>query len=284
MAASNSLPTSRKQQLKQRVLLDEIQKNVPRQVSAAIAREAINSQIVRKSKSYYSTVRFQFTPTTNPQNPNEVTYSLKGGTKLRAFSYGLGDTMESAGFSKDFGVSTEADTNLISKGDTNGAVVKIVGVSLYLAETSDARLTKLVWANTYVDTTLDGVKEYMLIGRMGRIPAAGGLYGSGDSAIVTPSLTANSAQVGAFTNGIPQSTNFLRLGEPIWWHSAGKTDSKFQVRFMVARDMSWTTTARPASPGVEAFSPPTKPGDDGTYVDVVTYLQTWEYKKRSKQE
>ncbi len=284
MAASTTLPMSRKSALKQRVLLDEIQKNVPSQVSSAIAREAINSQIVRKSKSYYSAVRFQFQPSTNAQNPNEVTYTMKSGTKLRAFSYGLGDTMETAGFGKDFGIATEADTNLIGRGDTNGAVVKIVGVSLYLAETSDARLTKLVWANTFVDTTLDGVKEHMLIGRMGRIPAAGGLYGSGDSLVVTPSLAANSAQVGAMTNGIPQSTNFLKLGEPIWWHSAGRTDSRFQVRFQVARDMKWTATARPASPGIEEFKPPTTPGDEGTYVDVITYLQTWEYKKRSKQE
>src|SRR5262249_53106178 len=160
---------------------------------------------------------------------------------------------------------TEADTNLISKGDTNGAVVKIIGVSLYLAETSDARLVKHVWANTYVDTTLDGVKEYMLIGRMGRIPAAGGLYGSGESLITTPALTSNTAQVGALTNGIPQASNFLKLGEPIWWHSVGKTDSKFQVRFQVARDVKLTATARPGTQNIEEFKPPTDIGAEGTY-------------------
>ena len=97
--------------------------------------------------------------------------------------------MTPAGFNDQlagYQTATEAETNLISKNDTNGAVIKITGISLYLSETSDAALAKQIWANTYVDTTLDGVNQYLLIGRMGRIPSAGGLYGNGDSLVTQP--------------------------------------------------------------------------------------------------
>jgi hypothetical protein len=279
-------PTSRKDQLKQRILLDEIQKSMPPQISRAIAKSALDSQIVKKHKSIYSAVRFQFTP--SAPAAGVTTYTLNTtSTKIRAFSYGIGDDMSTAGFNTSvagFAEATEAETNLISKNDTNGAVIKVTGLSLYLSETSDAALAKLIWANTYVDTTLDGVNQYLLIGRMGRIPSAGGLYGNGDSLVTQPSLRGQIAQVGVVSNGMPQANNFLRLGEPIWWHPASKTDSKFQVRFQVVRNLSVTSTARAAAAGVTAYTPPVNVGDPGTFVDVLVYLQCTEYMKRSKQQ
>jgi len=279
-------PTSRKDQLKDRILMDEIQKSMPPQISRAIAKEALDSQIVKKHKSMYSAVRFQFTPSTPAAGV--TTYTLTtSSTKIRAFSYGIGDDMSTAGFNSSlsgYGEATEAETNLIGKNDTNGAVVKITGVSLYLSETSDAALAKLVWANTYVDTTLDGVSQYLLIGRMGRIPSAGGLYGNGDSLVTAPPLRSQIAQVGVVSNGMPQSGNFLRLGEPIWWHPSGKTDSKFQVRFQVVRNLSIASASRAAAAGVTAYTPPVSLGDPGTFVDVIVYLQCTEYAKRSKQQ
>jgi hypothetical protein len=279
-------PTSRKDQLKDRVLMDEIQKSMPPQISRAIAKEALDSQIVKKHKSIYSAVRFQFTP--SAPAAGVTTYTLNtSNTKIRAFSYGIGDDMGTAGFNSavaGFAAATEAETNLISKNDTNGAVIKITGLSLYLSETSDAALAKLVWANTYVDTTLDGVSQYLLIGRMGRIPSAGGLYGNGDSLVTQPGLLSEVAQVGVVSNGMPQANNFLRLGEPIWWHPASKTDSKFQVRFQVVRNLTVASTARAAAAGITAYTPPVNLGDPGTFVDVIVYLQCTEYMKRSKQQ
>ncbi len=155
-----------------------------------IARKAVRSQIVRKQKSYYSTIRFPFNvtpvPTGGPPTQWDFTLAKK---KVIAFSYGVQDDAGAAGFPKDF-IATEAETNLIAKGDTGGATVEISGISLYLGETSDARLTKLIWANTFVDITLDGSNRYTLLGRMGRIPSSGGLYGTGDSLITTPPLGA----------------------------------------------------------------------------------------------
>lgn len=282
-------PTSRKSALRQRILLDEIQKSMPPEISRAISKQALDSQIVKKHKSIYSTVRFQFTPATGGSlGAGESSFTFQASSsKIRAFSYGIGDDMSSAGFNDQlagYGTATEAETNLISKNDTNGAVIKITGISLYLSETSDAALAKLIWANTYVDTTLDGVNQYLLIGRMGRIPAAGGLYGAGDSLVTQPGLTENVARSGVVSNGMPQAGNYLRLGEPIWWHPASKTDSKFQVRFQVVRNVSFTSTARTAGAGVTAYTPPVNSGDPGTFVDVTVYLQCVEYMKRSKQQ
>ena len=63
-AGGGTAPTSRKEALRQRILLDEIQKSMPPGISRAISKQALDSQIVKKHKSIYSTVRFQFTPAT----------------------------------------------------------------------------------------------------------------------------------------------------------------------------------------------------------------------------
>jgi hypothetical protein len=246
-----------------------------------IARKALHSQIVRKQKSYYSTIRFPFSVTAVAGSTTQWDYALSK-KKVIAFSYGVQDDATPAGFAKDF-IPTEAETNLIAKGDTGGATVEISGISLYLGETSDARLAKLIWANTFVDITLDGSNRYTLLGRMGRIPSSGGLYGVGDSFIVTPPLGQASAQVGSFTNGLPQANNFMRLSEKIRWNPSSKIDSKFQLRFEVVRDIGFRVTSRAAAPGVAGFTPPTTPGDEGTYVDVVVYLQTQEIMPRTLQ-
>ncbi len=282
-AKAAGLPPPRRALLVQRTMLDAIQKNVSPGVVSTISRNALARQSIRKHKSYYSAVRFQFTPTPNQANPNQIDYRLTMNQPLRAFSYGLGDSMETAGFIKDFGQATEAETNLIAKGDTNGATVNITGISLYLGETSDARLTQLIWANTWVDCTLNVVDRYVLIGRMGRIPAAGGLYGSGASMVQTPTASARNSMVSSLTNGMPQMNNYLRLGEKIRWNPLSREDSKFQVRFQVARPIAAQAIARPGATGIEPFDPPTKSGQEGTYVDVLVYLQCEEIAPRSKQ-
>jgi hypothetical protein len=246
-----------------------------------IARKALRSQVVRKQKSYYSTIRFPFTVTPVAGQPGQFDFSLSK-KKVVAFSYGVQDDATAAGFAKDF-IATEAETNLIAKGDTGGATVEISGISLYLGETSDARLAKLIWANTFVDITLDGSNRYTLLGRMGRIPSSGGLYGVGDSFVQTPPLGQATAQVGALTNGLPQANNFMRLSEKIRWNPSSKIDSKFQLRFEVVRDINFRVISRAAAPGVAGFTPPTNTGDEGTFVDVVIYLQTQELLPRTLQ-
>jgi hypothetical protein len=250
-----------------------------------IAAKALGSQVVTKQKNYYSAVRFGFdvTPTPVPagQTPTEWTYSVTR-KKVAAFSYGISDDMTAAGFPQGYS-ATEAETNLISKGDTGGAVVEIYGISLHLDETSDAKLAKYIWSRTFVDITLDGSTRYVLLGRMGRISSPGGLYGAGESFVALPPLGASTATVGALTNGMPHAHNFYRLSEKIRWNPSSKIDSKFQLRFEVAHDVSVKAQLRADAPGVAGFHPPTTPGQEGTYVDVVAYLHTREISPRSKQ-
>jgi hypothetical protein len=90
--------------------------------------------------------------------------------------------------------------------------------------------------------------------------------------------------VTSMTNGMPQMSNYLRLGEKIRWNPLSKVDSKFQVRFQVARAVTTSAIGRPAGTGVEEFKPPQNLGDEGTYVDVIVYLQCEEIAPRSKQQ
>ncbi len=85
------------------------------------------------------------------------------------------------------------------------------------------------------------------------------------------------------TNGMPQANNFMRLSEKIRWNPSSKIDSKFQLRFEVVRDINFRVTSRPPAPGVAGFTPPTLAGLEGTFVDVVVYLQTQEVMPRTLQ-
>jgi hypothetical protein len=253
------------------------------EVRKFIANKAVRSQVVKKQKSYYSTVRFPFDvqPSGGAPQGSQYQYSLKK-KQVIAFSYGISEDMTSAGFPTSY-PATEAETNLISRGDTGGAVVEIYGISLHLDETSDAALAKMIWSNVFADITLDGTTRYALLGRLGRITSSGGLYGAGQSYISTPPLHETSAQIGVMTNGMPHAHNFYKLHEKIRWNPSSMIDSKFQLRFETKRDIVTTAVARAESVNAAAFTPPDAAGKPGTYVDVVVYLHTHEIMPRTLQ-
>ena len=280
---ADNISQSQSEQIRKNMQLQHIRTQVPAASRKAIAGAALSSQIVNKQKSYYSTVRFQFAVA----GAGPYTYTLAKGTRVIAFSYGINDAPATAGFDASFGNATEADTNLLTKGDTGGATVKIYGLALYLGELSDAHLAKQVWANTFVDVTLNGSDRYALLGRMGRIPGAGGLVGLGESRISTPDVRNTWSRAHSMmTNGNPDAANYLRLAEPLNWLPVGGADSRFQIRFETARAITETVAARAAidADGIAAFAPPTVLGAIGTYVDVVTYLHAMEFMPRSKQQ
>lgn len=271
------------EKMRQAGILQGAMRRVPKLARQGLAKAAIGSQIVRKQKLYYSTVRFQFTVT----GAGPYTYTLAAGTRVNAFSYGKGDSLVGAGFPAAFGNATEAETNLQGKGDTAGATVTIYGLSLAIDEDGvDAALVRAVWKNTFVDVTLNGSDRYVLIGKPGRIPASGGLFGGGPTLIETPPATQSQKDsVGTLVNGFPDQSNFLRLAEPLKWFPTGQIDSRFQVRFETARAIVKTATARAAvdADTIVAFAPPTTTGDPYTFVDVTTYLHTVEMAPRSIQ-
>ena len=276
----SNLPPNLANQLQQRLQLQQLSKNVPNSLKRQIGQAAINSQIVRKQKSYYSLVRFPFTVS----GSGPYTYTLAANTVSKAFTYGTSETATIAGFDSSF-TATDAETNMTARFDTGGATVMIYGIALHPTEVSDAHLVKLLWANSFVDITLDGVQRYSLLGRPGRIPGGGGLFGAGASYVIPPS-TRDQIQfnVGSLSNGVPHIDNYLALTEPLNWMPMGMGDSKFQVRFTVARTLTHTATARAADATVAmaAWAPPTSTGAVGTYVDVMTYLKTIELLPRSQ--
>lgn len=282
---ASSIQASPMSQLKRQEMMKQVHQQVPPAMRRFIAREALRSQVASAKKQYYSTIRFPFSVTDLSQGlgqPANTTLEYKlAKNKLIAFSYGISDVATAAGFPDNF-QPTDLETNLIIKGDTGGAIVEIHGLSLYLTETSDAHLARLIWASTFVDISLDGAQRYRLLGRMGRIAQGGGLYGVGQSYVTPPPLNQTVAQVGALTNGLPSQGNFMKL-ERIRWNPSSKVDSKFQLRFEIPRDITFRVSRRDAAPGVAAFQPPTQAGQEGTFVDVVCYLYTREIMPRSTQ-
>jgi len=260
---------------------------VPKDVRQFIARRSLRSQVSnRPGKQYYSTVRFQFlaAPEPNVVPPTWVDYTLPQGQRV-AFSYGVQDDASAAGFPQTFR-PTECETNLITRSDTGGAIVKITGISFHLSATSDAGLAAHVFDNVFADISLDGSNRYMLLGRLDRVPQSGGLYGSGASLVTQPPLNTSIAQVGALTNGMPIATNFLKLPEPITWNPASRIDSRFQIRLNVVRPIAMPrANARiGALPnGVAEYRPPAGTGDRGTYVDLIVYMHAREIAPRSAQ-
>jgi hypothetical protein len=270
--------TSPQMQVRNRQLLSAALQ-VPPEVRKFISSRALNTQVSTKAGAqYYSTVRFQFTPS---RQGSDIEYRLVR-RQLKAFSYGTQEDGNAAGFSKDF-VPTQLETNLLNRSDTGGAVVEITGMSFHITATSDMGLVQHVWDNTFADITLDGTNQHMLVGRFDRVPQSGGLYGTGQSRVVVPPLACGIANVSSMTNGMPMRGNMLRLPR-IRWNPLSRVDSKFQVRFEIVRDILVRTTPRQEGMGVTAFQPPTQIGELGTYVDLVVYLQTRAIAPRSKQQ
>lgn len=250
---------------------------------SAIAAKVMSSQKVRKNLTYYSKVRFQFALS----GAGPFVYTMNQGTKVTAFTYGIGDAAntQNSGFAAGF-VATEAETNLLSGASTGGKQIRIHGISLYLVEGSEIELAKLLWANVYADVTTDGQNRLFLLGPLGRIPGGGGLEGSNArSLLAEPPIAQNYAGVGNVNNGQPHAGNFLPLQEPVDWNPAGKQDSSFAVRFTVARTIAFTTTLaadRAAAAGVAAWTHPAAAAL-GTYVDVTVCLKAVEKVDRSTQ-
>src|SRR5262249_44804038 len=79
--------TSQMRTLKDQELLKKA-RSIDPTLRKFIARKALRSQIVRKQKSYYSTIRFPFTVTAVAGQPGQFDFSLSK-KKVVAFSYGV---------------------------------------------------------------------------------------------------------------------------------------------------------------------------------------------------
>ena len=253
--------------------------NVPPDVRQQIEREYGNSagQKVLLTVPYYSTVRFLAAHAAGP--PVVLTIDT---TKRTAFSYAQGQPMTSAGFASGAN-ATLAETNLITQSQTRDqADVWIWGIACALLPGSEPALAYRVWRETAIELALNGTST-IPIGTLEMYPGAGGLYGSGNSAIKIPDipgLGAGAAENGAgamlsaMSNGNPMAGNFKRFSQAFKWAGVGKgSDSSLGILLTPQRTITETAAAvRAAATGVGAYTPPASSGAPGAFVDVRVQL------------
>jgi hypothetical protein len=228
-------------------------------------------QTQSKWNSYYSRVRFTATGIT--VTGTLASYTLAAGAQVEAFGYTRTGDMSAAGLPGT--VATVADTNILTANQTiAGETVVIQGISIMALAQSDANFLKQLDQSTSVKIKLNGVTDYLL-GIPSMIPACGGLFGSSEAWSVAPSLADQvSRNIGVITNGIPHSSNFFPLSEPMLWCAAGRGDSNFAIDLKIERNVAtinqFGSTARAAI--ADYVAPYTPPTAAQTWVDYMIVL------------
>ena len=241
-----------------------------------------DNQSIAKADLYYSRVRIEWTVST-------TTFTLPAATKVKAFQYGQADPMTSAGFvtnASSFN-GTLIDTNLVSKGETNnGEVMLIKGVGFMLDPNVDPVLARRTLGHVNMSAGFGADDLQFKWGPLPFFPGGGGLYGGGISNLSVPNLGDSYGIIPGFTtNGVPVAGNFRDLDETLLWYPKGvrSADSNLSVVLQTYRAQTFTTAAaRVAAAGVNAWTPPTTTGSEGTYVDGWVCLYGYQFGPRSK--
>jgi hypothetical protein len=211
-----------------------------------------------------------------------TTLTFAAGSVQRAFSYRINDPLTSAGFDPTVGNATDADTNLVTAGQTiAGELVNVNGLSVMPSGISDIGLWLNLEANMSVAITMNGDAQKYKFGRPAMIPGAGGTFGAGTSLTAAPPLADAQLSVSGFSNGWPDIANYYPFPMPMIWSPSGETDSNFNVVLTLQRQVVVVETARAAAAGVAAYTPPTAVGQFGTFVDFMIRLHSDQTSPRS---
>jgi hypothetical protein len=229
-----------------------------------------------KTDPIYSTVRFSGVVAANV---------LTTDTASRvAFSYALNGDMGPAG--RAAVTATQADTNLQSPGQTRDqADVFIYGLSAYIAG-GDPGMAQELFREIDVFLSTNGSVSSP-IGTLDMYPAAGGLYGEGNSSLITPNFAdagfIDGGQGGLkkfFTNGMPTANSYRRLDVPIFWAGLGNgPDSSLAITCTPRRAITKTLVAsRVAAAGIQINSQATTAT---SFLDVRWVLHNVQVQRRS---
>jgi len=246
----------------------QMQNGLPAAVNQAIndKKEYRGKQLTILSFPIWSTIRFAAALAAGP--PVVATIAA---TPRVAFSYGVGLDMAAAG--RAGVLATNADTNLQQNGATRDqADVFIYGISAYATQDSEPGLMGSLFRETDVQIATNGDTTIPL-GTMDMFPSPGGLFGSGSSSLLIPSLEnaggvdgGEGGHLGFVNNGNPTSGSFFRLDFPVFWSGiGGGADSNLALTCTPRRAIVKTSAlARVAAPGgaagpVEVFTPITAP-------------------------
>ncbi len=229
-----------------------------------------------KTDPIYSTVRFSGVVAATTFTSDVVTRT--------AFSYALNADMAPAGRSGT--IATQADTNLqVANQTRDQADVFIFGLSAYIAN-GDPALAQDYFRETDVQLSTNG-SVVSPIGTMDMYPAAGGLMGEGNSALITPNFAdagvIDGGQGGIkkfFTNGNPTSGSYRRFDVPIFWAGLGNgPDSALSILCTPRRVFTKTLVAsRVAAAGIQINSIATTAT---SFLDVRWVLHNVQVQRRS---
>lgn len=212
------------------------------------ALAAVKGQQRITSWPYYSKVKFVAPTPTAPPGP--YTYTIDRGVELRAFSYGVQQPFQAAGFTAADGNATISDTNLtVANQTTGGQNVLIHGIALQLMPSSlhldngqplprrvrraDYAFASALWDNVSVELSLNGDENRFRLGTMGMLPGAGGLTGGGQDLSGRTSADAGQKDIEFPTNGWPVRSNFFRVPEGLIWRNQSNADSMLNIIFTV---------------------------------------------------
>lgn len=214
-------------------------------IDALAAQEAITPY------PYYSKVRIA--ASRSPAAPAAGSYTVARGTKVRAFSYGIGKSMASAGWANGE-IATIADTNIANPFETNsGESVLIHGIAIqplmacgHLDAASavgttprtrlcDAHLLAALTEAMSITLAYNVGKNQYPLGTLTMIPGAGGLEGAAPATVGQVALAGEPRHVSFATNGMASRTNFWRVPEGIWWNKKGEADSDLSLDFELER-------------------------------------------------
>ena len=183
-------------------------------------------------------------------------------------------------------IATQADTNLQTPGQTRDqADVFIYGLSAYIAN-GDPALAQDYFREVDVFLSTNGSVSSP-IGTLDMYPAAGGLMGEGNSAILTPNFAdaglIDGGQGGLkkfFTNGMPTAGSYRRLDVPIFWAGLGNgPDSALSITCTPRRAITKTLiAARVAAAGIQINSQAT---NAVSFLDIRWVLHNVQVQRRS---
>lgn len=238
------------------------------------------TQIVVLPLPYWSTCEFLGVRAAGPP----VTFTFDTQAK-RAFSYGIGQPMDAAGFAAGT-IAGKADTNLLKQNETrDNSDVWIWGLAASVTPDSDPVAAAQIWRYASVDISLNGTQTIPL-GRLEMFPCAGGLYGAAPTGVrSSPTNVAGLSDGGQgalqsfFSNGYPAAGDFFRLAQPFKWAALGSAgaDSSLTITTTLEQPVVVTSAlARAAVPVVAGVTPgtiePFTPPDAAIKVDIVWHL------------
>ncbi|OGS00194.1 MAG: hypothetical protein A2V88_08270 [Elusimicrobia bacterium RBG_16_66_12] len=243
------------------------------------AANAIENQVYVTPFPYYSKVKFRAVRAGAPGGP--YNWNIAAGVQPRAFSYGIGGSMLSAGFTPFDGLATIADTNITDPATTiSGEVIHIQGIAIQplaaaldvetlaalpIVRPIDNQLLAAISEAVSVELVLNGGANRFKLGIPPMVPGAGGLSGGAQAVSGRPALAGGVIGEPYPTNGWAVRNNFFRMPEGLTWNRQGMQDSQLEFALTVQRPIQIFSGGSPevnlgavvAGAGVQAYDYPT---------------------------